>query len=132
MSVRGDFYKTLDQVPPQERLMAVSRTPEEIAELKAAEARGELPPGTVADLKRRLEQQVFGHDVQHDRAGHPIEQGVGTVGNPSINHYNALLASEKAGNEPPGSAADWAAAVWRENPEGAKANRIPRPDKRGK
>lgn len=40
------------------------------------------------------EKNVFGHDVKHDRHGKPVEQGVGSASQPSLNHFQALAAAE--------------------------------------
>jgi hypothetical protein len=42
------------------------------------------------------EKNVFGHDVKHDRHGRPIEQGIGSPSQPSMNHFRALGAAEGA------------------------------------
>lgn len=132
MAVRGEFYRSVAEVPAAEKLMPVSRPPEEIAELKEAEARGELPKGTMADLKERIDKQVFGADFKRDKNGKPIEVGIGTLLNPSINDYRATLAGEQAGFNPPGTAAAKAAAWWNADPEAAARAGIPRPDSRRK
>jgi hypothetical protein len=40
------------------------------------------------------EKNVFGHDVKHDKHGRPIEQGIGSASQPSMNHFRNLAASE--------------------------------------
>ena len=50
-----------------------------------------------AEKKAHLENErknVFGHDYKTDRHGKPIEQGVGSPSNPTIQSMNALRAAE--------------------------------------
>jgi hypothetical protein len=55
--------------------------------------------GGEAAVKRHFENEkrhVFGHDYKVDKHGKPIEQGIGSPGNESENHYRALEKYEGA------------------------------------
>jgi hypothetical protein len=39
-------------------------------------------------------KNVFGADHKTDRHGRPIEQGIGSASQPSLNHFQALAAAE--------------------------------------
>lgn len=63
----------------------------------------ELPP---EDLKRYLatqEQTVFGHDHRKNRHGQPVEQGIGSPGRETRNHWDAMRKREQMGLEAPGT-----------------------------
>jgi hypothetical protein len=52
---------------------------------------------TPAEKKQHLEDEaknVFGHDHKKDRHGKPIEQGIGSPGNLSEQHFAALARAE--------------------------------------
>ena len=49
-----------------------------------------MTPEQIAEYKRAELLNVFGHDVKFDRQGRPIEQGIGSIGNESHNHFLAL------------------------------------------
>jgi hypothetical protein len=55
-----------------------------------------------AEVNRHI---VYGHDHKLDRNGEPIPQGLGSPGNETPNHWAALLAAERRGDEPPGTTA---------------------------
>jgi hypothetical protein len=63
-----------------------------------AEELAEMSPQQRAELKRKLEDNVFGADCKRDHHGRPIEQGIGSPGNENVNHLRALEA-QKAGRE---------------------------------
>ena len=63
-----------------------------------------------ADLE--MARRVFGHDVQFDRHGKPIEQGRGSLKQPTEQSFAALLKAE-------GSAAEAAARARAEKFKGA-------------
>jgi hypothetical protein len=67
---------------------SIQATAEEIAAMNPDERR------EYDDLQRRI---VFGHDSKVDKAGRPIEQGIGSEGNQSLNHFQAILKFEGRG-----------------------------------
>lgn len=81
----------------------VTLNTEEVDEIKALIAAGKLPPDTLKAHFAAEEKAVFGHDVRHDRKKRPIEQGIGSPGNESENHFAAMLARENAGLEEKGT-----------------------------
>lgn len=46
------------------------------------------------EAKLEMARRVFGDEVQFDRHGKPIEQGIGSAANPSENHFIALAKNE--------------------------------------
>jgi hypothetical protein len=69
---------------------------------------------------------VFGSDYKRDRNGKPIEQGVGSAANPSLNHFMALKKAEMAGVEAVGSYDRAVAALWKTDPARARKIGLPR------
>jgi hypothetical protein len=97
--------------------------------LRAAEEAGQPPPSE-AELTRIVEEAerkaVFGFDYKTDKHGNPIQQGIGSPGHETINHFNSLLRYQ-------GRQA-WEKAVrdmWRQNPERATKIGLPRPARAG-
>jgi hypothetical protein len=59
--------------------------------------REELSEMSAEERKLHFENErknVFGHDYKTDRHGRPIEQGIGSASQPSLNHFQALAAAE--------------------------------------
>jgi hypothetical protein len=56
----------------------------------------ELSPEEKREHLIMEEKNVFGYDVRHDKHGRPIEQGIGSASQPSMNHFRALAAAEGA------------------------------------
>jgi hypothetical protein len=57
----------------------------------------ELAEMTPAERKQHAEDEIrniYGHDVKFDRHGKPIEQGIGSPGNYSENHWQMLAKME--------------------------------------
>lgn len=67
------------------------------------------------------EKIVFGNDVKH-RKGVPIEQGVGSAGHETANHFTAILKYQ--GDE---AHQDALAEIWKRDPDRAKKLALPRP-----
>jgi hypothetical protein len=68
------------------------------------------------------DEAVFGHDAKRDRNGEFIQQGIGSPGHETANHFASILRWE--GRE------RWEIAVrdlWKRNPEHAKRLRLPQP-----
>jgi hypothetical protein len=53
-----------------------------------------LSPEQRAEHKRAELLNVFGHDVKFDRQGRPIEQGLGSESNPTVQSFAALERAE--------------------------------------
>jgi hypothetical protein len=60
-------------------------------------------PADYDRYKTTLENSVFGVDHKKDNKGRPIEQGIGTRGRETPNHWKALRQAEKEGFEEPGT-----------------------------
>lgn len=85
------------------KVPVISLTQEEIDEYRELIEEGKLPRDWFEQYERAVEQNVFGHDVKHDRHGNPIEQGFGSAAHPtrnSINAYKAHQMGNKIGPEP--------------------------------
>jgi hypothetical protein len=48
----------------------------------------------MAEAKRRVEEDVFGVGFRRDRSGRPVEQGIGSPGHETEQHYDALSRYE--------------------------------------
>ena len=53
-----------------------------------------LSPEQRTEHKKAELLNVFGHDVKFDRNGKPIEQGLGSASNPTVQHFQALERAE--------------------------------------
>lgn len=51
----------------------------------------------------------------------PVEQGIGSKGNETINHFRAIKDAELRGYEPPRSYDKSVAEIWARDPKRAKA-----------
>lgn len=118
-------YRTIEQMPMFERPLPVSRTADELRALIDDEANGELPPGTIADLERRIAENTFGVGFKRDARGKPIEQGIGSAANPSRSHFEALRIRERAGDEPAGVYFNAVAELWKRDPAMAEKLGLP-------
>lgn len=98
----------------------VHLTAEERAEAQALIARGELPADALERQAESEARNVFGHDARKDRNGRFQEQGIGAIGNESLNHFEALKAAERQGYEKPGAYRAAVDAMWKRNPARAK------------
>ena len=67
----------------------VTLTGQELDELKAKVAAGELPPDAVKQHFDAEARNTFGHDAKRRRDGSYIEQGVGSPGNQTRNSIEA-------------------------------------------
>lgn len=82
----------------------VTKTPEEIDEMRLAIRKGELPADAIEKYLEDEEKNVFGFDMKHDRTGNPVEQGIGSPQQPSRNSIDAYKVFQtqhrKGGPEP--------------------------------
>lgn len=106
----------------------VNFTPAEIDDLRAEEEKGLIPKGSVAQYFENLNKAVFGHDAKKDRKGHYQEQGVGSKGHETSNHFAALARNEQMGLERPGSYALAVTEMWKRDAQRAEKLRLPRPE----
>jgi hypothetical protein len=68
----------------------VTKTEQELAEMKELIQKGELPPDAIKQYYADERRNVFGFDHKTDRNGKPVEQGVGSAGNQSRNSIEAF------------------------------------------
>jgi hypothetical protein len=99
----------------------VTKTPAELAEMRADVEAGKLPKNAIEQYYAGEEKAVFGHDVKHDRHKNPIEQGIGSPGHETLNHFKAIRTYE-------GEDAYHAACAqhWKDNPEHAAKLKLPK------
>ncbi len=98
----------------------VALTAEEIAVMRDEIAKGLLPPDAIEKYLEAEALNVFGHDARRDRDGNWIEQGIGSRGNETANHYAAILNYE--GREAYEKAV---AEIWGRDPRRAAAIGLP-------
>jgi|SRR6476619_7199690 hypothetical protein len=67
----------------------VTKTAQEIDEMRAEIAAGTLPPDAIKRYREEEDRNVFGHDAKKRRDGSYIEQGIGSPGNQSRNSIEA-------------------------------------------
>jgi hypothetical protein len=75
----------------------VSKTADELDEMRAEIAAGTLPPDAIKQYYAEEARNVYGHDFKRDRSGKPIEQGVGSPSNMtrnSIESYKRFCSHE--------------------------------------
>jgi hypothetical protein len=99
---------------------------DDVASIKQEISLGLLPPDWFQQCEEARAKNTFGADYKRDRHGRPIEQGIGSLGNESLNHFHALKKNEMAGTEPQGAYDRAVARLWKENPEHAKKIGLPR------
>lgn len=105
----------------------VTKTPEEIQEMRADIAAGKLEPDAIAKHLEAEARNVFGFDAKKDRHGNYIEQGIGSPNNLTENHFAALLKNEQLGLEPKGAYEAAIADLWKRDPARAEKLRLRRP-----
>lgn len=98
----------------------VTLTTGELAAMEDDVATGKLPKDAVKQHFKDEEKHVFGFDVKHDRKGNPIEQGLGSPGHETGNHFISIRKYE-------GEDAYWSAVaeIWKRDPERAKKLSLP-------
>jgi hypothetical protein len=97
----------------------------EIAYRKAIDI-GKSAAEAKAAAEEAERKNVYGFDYKKDRNGEPIQQGIGSRQNPSINHIAAMRKSESMGLLPPGSTEREIAEIRKATPEWA-AKHLPPP-----
>lgn len=78
---------------------------QEIDEMKLSIEAGKLPPDALENHFKEEERRVFGSEFKRDKAGVPIENGIGSAGRETANHFKAMKMNELLGLEEPGTAA---------------------------
>jgi hypothetical protein len=112
---------------PSYKPLGIHLTEEELDDMRDRIEKGELPPDAI-ELQREAEaRMVFGVDAKKDAKGNFIEQGIGSRGNESANHFASLARAERDGFEPPGAYRAALAEIWRRDPERAKKLGLPQP-----
>lgn len=53
-----------------------------------------MTPEEIAAWRANEERTVFGYDFQRNRQGQPVEQGIGSPGHETENHFKALEKAE--------------------------------------
>lgn len=81
----------------------VTLNPQEVDEMKDLIAAGKLPASAIKDHLKNEETRVFGVNPKRDRKGRPIEDGIGSKGNETTNHFDAMAERERRGLEKPGT-----------------------------
>jgi hypothetical protein len=67
----------------------VTKTQDELNEMREQIANGELPADAIKQYYLDERRNVFGFDHRLDRSGKPIEQGIGSAGNMTRNSIEA-------------------------------------------
>lgn len=106
-------------------ISVLNLTIEERAEIQREIDAGNLPPNYWKMRDRKVAQNVFGEDHAVDSRGRPIEQGIGSKGRETINHFAALKRSEALGQELPGTYAKIVAELHKRDPERARQLHLP-------
>jgi len=67
----------------------VTKTAQEIDEMRAEIAAGTLPPDAIKKYREEEDRNVYGHDAKKRRDGTYIEQGIGSAQNQTANSVAA-------------------------------------------
>lgn len=89
----------------------------------------QLSPAAKKLHLKNEERLVYGENVKHDKTGKPVQDGIGSPGHETANHFAALLKREKEGEERPGSYMGEVNKLWARDPKKAKALNLPPPDR---
>jgi hypothetical protein len=92
----------VDAVIDVVRIPTITLSEEELDDIEARIAKGDLPPDFLDRHYDAVDKNVFGHDFKKDKKGNPIEQGIGSPGNMTQNSINAF----KKFNHPPAGAGE--------------------------
>jgi hypothetical protein len=86
--------------------------------MSAFDPKADMPTG----LNQANDTDVFGFDAKKDRNGNYIEQGIGSEGHETLNHFANIRKYE-------GDESYWAAVskCWRKFPDHAARIRLPKP-----
>lgn len=107
----------------------VTLTTQELDHMQEQIDKGQLPKDAI---KRHFDDEaknVFGFDAKKDRHGNFVEQGIGSKGHETANHFAALKKAEREGFELPGSYKAALEEIWKRDPKRAKALGLPQPPK---
>jgi hypothetical protein len=102
------------------RIPTITLSNEEIDEIKEGIKAGQLPADFLERHYDAVDANVFGIDAPKDRHGKRQEQGRGSRGHETLNHFLALRRAEAAGLELPGAYDRAIAAMWKDNPRRAE------------
>ena len=105
----------------------VHLTEDERAEAREMIRKGELPHDALERQAESEAKNVFGADARKDRNGKFIEQGIGSKGHETLNHFTALLRAEQQGFEPAGTYKKAVAEIYRRDAKHAAAIGLPPP-----
>lgn len=93
----------------------------EIAELNALVDQGELPKTALKDHFEAEARNVYGFDAKRDRKGNWIEQGIGSRGKETSNHFSSIRRYEgKQAYE------DAVREIWKRDPKHAQRLGLPK------
>jgi hypothetical protein len=81
----------------------------------------------IADEANRVATFGVGYAVDK-KTGLPVQGGVGSDLNPSINHFASLKKRELQGHERPGSYERALSDIWKKNPEWCRRADLPKPE----
>lgn len=112
---------TIDPIVPP----SITLSQAEIDDVRDQIAAGLLPPDWLQRHELAKAHNVFGHDAVKDRNGRYIEQGIGSKGHETANHFQALKKAEAMGLELPGTYDKAVVEIWKRDPERAKKLGLP-------
>lgn len=106
----------------------VHLTQEDLADMQDAINKGQLPRDAIERHFEAEALNVFGHDAKKVK-GEFVEQGIGSKGHETANHFAALLKAERVDRiEPPGSYEAAVREIWKRDPKRAEKLKLPRPE----
>lgn len=108
------------------RPFPVSYTEPELKELLGDE-NGNIPKKALEQYREDLAHAVFGHDAKKVK-GRYVEQGIGSKGNETANHFAAMLRNEIMGVIPKGSYKASIVEIWKRDPKKAQELNLLRPE----
>ena len=79
----------VDSVIDPIRVPTINLSQAEMDEIEQLMNAGQLAPDFLERYHEAVEKNVFGFDHKKDEQGNPIEQGVGSAGNQTMNSINA-------------------------------------------
>ncbi len=106
----------------------VHMTEEDLADMQNAIDKGQLPRDAIEKHFEAEALNVFGHDAKKVK-GEFVEQGIGSKGHETANHYAAHLKAERVDKiEPPGAYEAAVKEIWKRDPKRAEKLKLPRPE----
>jgi hypothetical protein len=104
----------------------------EKAQLAAFDAGKTLSDAELRAIGEEADRKAtFGWNYQVDKHNNPIQQGVGSPGHETANHFAALKKRESMGQERPGTHDRLVGDLWKRDPARAKALNLPAPARAG-